>query len=132
MDVVTAATSRIFISHAGRDRAWAEWARWHLESAGYVTELDSLDWPAGTNFIQAMHQALNRRNPMLILLSGAYLDPDRFTTDEWTARLAQRRRRCHRKCGRTAFRARFRVVTVTFRLHPVIIPSHERHAETNR
>jgi len=84
--------SRIFISHAGKDRAWAEWARWHLQAAGYATELDSVDWPAGTNFVQAMNQALNRRNPMLILLSAAYLDPDRFTTDEWTARLAQRRK----------------------------------------
>ncbi|MET3426350.1 tetratricopeptide (TPR) repeat protein [Actinoplanes tereljensis] len=82
---------RIFISHAGRDRAWAEWARWHLDAAGYETELDSVDWAAGTNFVEAMHRALSRQNPMLILLSSAYLEPDRFTTDEWTARLAQRR-----------------------------------------
>ncbi|MET3423200.1 tetratricopeptide (TPR) repeat protein [Actinoplanes tereljensis] len=84
--------SRIFISHTGKDRAWAEWARWHLETAGYPTVLDSVDWPAGTNFIQAMDQALHRDNPMLVLLSTAYLDPDRYTTDEWTTRLAQRRK----------------------------------------
>jgi TIR domain-containing protein/tetratricopeptide repeat protein/NB-ARC domain-containing protein len=84
--------SRILISHAGRDRAWAEWARWHLEAAGYATELDSIDWAPGTNFVEAMHRALDRDNPMLVVLSSAYLDPDRFTTDEWTARLAQRRR----------------------------------------
>jgi tetratricopeptide (TPR) repeat protein len=92
VDAVTVSGSRIFISHTGKDRAWAEWARWHLQVAGYATELDSIDWPAGTNFVEAMHQALNRQNPMLILLSAAYLDPDRFTTDEWTARLAQRRK----------------------------------------
>ena len=83
---------RIFISHTGKDRAWAEWARWHLENAGHSTELDSVDWPAGTNFVQAMHAALHRDNPMLVLLSTAYLDPGRYTTDEWTARLAQRRK----------------------------------------
>ena len=91
-DVPDPRLSRIFISHTGKDRAWAEWARWHLEKAGYRTELDSVDWPAGTNFMQAMDAALHRDNPMLVLLSVAYLGPDRYTTDEWTARLAQRRR----------------------------------------
>ncbi|MEU4241349.1 FxSxx-COOH system tetratricopeptide repeat protein [Actinoplanes sp. NPDC026619] len=83
---------RIFVSHAGRDRAWAEWARWHLEAAGFETELDSVDWSPGDNFMEAMHRALNRDNPMLILLSSAYLELDRYTADEWTARLAQRRK----------------------------------------
>jgi tetratricopeptide (TPR) repeat protein len=85
-------TSRVFVSHAGKDRPWAEWAAWHLRAAGYPTELDCIDWSAGTNFIEAMHQALKRENPMLVLLSRAYLDPSRYTTDEWTTRLAQRRR----------------------------------------
>jgi hypothetical protein len=56
VDVVTVSGSQIFISHTGKDRAWAEWARWHLEAAGYATELDSVDWPAGTNFIEAVHR----------------------------------------------------------------------------
>ena len=91
-DVPDPRLSRIFISHTSKDRAWAQWARWHLETAGYRTELDSVDWPPGTNFMQAMDQALHRDNPMLVLLSAAYLDPGRYTTDEWTARLAQRRK----------------------------------------
>ena len=41
--------------------------------------------------MEAMHKALARTNPLLVLLSTAYLDPDRYTTDEWTTRLAQRR-----------------------------------------
>jgi hypothetical protein len=82
---------RILISHTGRDRAWAEWARWHLETAGYTTELDSVDWAPGTNYVEAMHRALRRDNPLLVLLSAAYLGPDELTTDQWTARLAQRR-----------------------------------------
>jgi len=83
---------RIFISLAGKDRAWAERAAWYLRAAGYATELDSVDWAAGTNFVEAMHRAVARSNPMVVLLSAAYLEADRFTTDEWTARLAQRRR----------------------------------------
>jgi tetratricopeptide (TPR) repeat protein len=89
---VDGVTSRILISHADRDRAWAEWARWHLETAGYPTELDSVDWAPGSNVVEAMDRALRRDNPMLVLLSAAYLDPERLTTDAWTARLAQRRK----------------------------------------
>jgi tetratricopeptide (TPR) repeat protein len=89
---VDGVVGRIFISHTGKDRAWAEWARWHLETAGYATELDSVDWAPGTNVMEAMNTALRRENPLLVLLSSAYLDPERFTTDEWTTRLAQRRR----------------------------------------
>jgi hypothetical protein len=83
--------SRIFISYAGVDRPWAEWAHWHLRHAGYDTELDSVDWKAGDNRVEKMNEALRRANPMLALLSSAYLNPGRFTTDEWTARFAQRR-----------------------------------------
>ncbi|MEU4625739.1 FxSxx-COOH system tetratricopeptide repeat protein [Actinoplanes sp. NPDC023801] len=84
-------SERIFISHTGKDRAWAEWARWHLEKAGYPAELDSVDWAPGTNFMEAMNRALRRDKPLLVLLSSAYLDPDKPTTDQWTTRLAQRR-----------------------------------------
>jgi hypothetical protein len=89
---VDGVVDRIFISHTGKDRPWAEWARWHLEKAGYPTELDSVDWAPGTNVMEAMNTALRRNNPLLVLLSSAYLSPDRFTTDGWTTRLAQRRR----------------------------------------
>jgi hypothetical protein len=33
----------LFISHAGPDRAWAEWVAWHLCEAGYTVELDVWD-----------------------------------------------------------------------------------------
>ena len=29
-----------FISHAGRDIAWAEWLAWQLQQADYTVELD--------------------------------------------------------------------------------------------
>ncbi|WP_170154145.1 FxSxx-COOH system tetratricopeptide repeat protein [Actinoplanes italicus] len=83
---------RIVISHTGKDRDWAQWARWHLEAAGYRTELDSVDRVPGTNVVEAMHRALSRDNPLLVLLSAEYLGSDEFATDEWTARFAQRRR----------------------------------------
>jgi tetratricopeptide (TPR) repeat protein len=89
---VDGVVARILISHAGKDRPWAEWARWHLEAAGHPTELDSVDWAPGTNYVEAMDRALHRDNPLLVLLSSAYLDPQRFTADEWTARFAQRRK----------------------------------------
>jgi hypothetical protein len=89
---VDTVADRILISHTGVDREWAEWARWHLEKADYQTELDSVDWAPGDNFIEAMDKAISRDNPLLVLLSPAYLNPKKFTTDEWTTRLAQRRR----------------------------------------
>ncbi|MEU8663779.1 FxSxx-COOH system tetratricopeptide repeat protein [Actinoplanes philippinensis] len=85
------ARTEIVISYAGADRAWAEWVRWHLEAAGYATELDLVDWAPGTNVVASVHRALQRDSPLVVLLSAAYLEPDRFTLDEWTARLAQRR-----------------------------------------
>ncbi|MEU4494653.1 FxSxx-COOH system tetratricopeptide repeat protein [Streptomyces sp. NPDC023998] len=78
---------RVFVSHAGADRAWAEWVAWQLADAGYAVELDYWDWGAGDNFVLKMNAALESGR-MLALFSAAYFDPDRFTTEEWTAVLA--------------------------------------------
>ena len=32
-----------FVSHAGRDTAWAEWLAWQLQEAGHTVELDVWD-----------------------------------------------------------------------------------------
>ncbi|WP_371497630.1 FxSxx-COOH system tetratricopeptide repeat protein [Kitasatospora sp. NBC_00374] len=77
-----------FISHAGADRAWAEWVAWQLEDAGYTTELDHWDWAPGENFVLKMNQALDGGGRMVALFSAAYFEPERFTTDEWTAIVA--------------------------------------------
>ena len=52
---------RVFVSHAGRDRAWAEWVAWQLEHAGWdiTVELDCWDWQAGDNFVAKMTIATN-------------------------------------------------------------------------
>ena len=74
-----------FISHAGRDRAWAEWVAWELTEAGYAVELAVWDWAAGQNFMLAMSDALDRADRVVALFSAAYFDRSRYTTDEWVA-----------------------------------------------
>jgi TIR domain-containing protein len=49
-----------FVSHAGRDTAWAEWLAWQLEQAGYRVELDVWDWAPGEDFVARMEVALER------------------------------------------------------------------------
>ena len=73
-----------FISHAGADRAWAEWVAWQLTEAGYSVELDVWDWAAGRNFVTAMSDALDRCDRVVALFSAAYFDRSRYTTREWS------------------------------------------------
>ena len=63
-----------FVSHAGADRAWAEWVAWELAEAGYTVELDVWDWAAGRNFVTAMSDALGRCDRVVALFSAAYFD----------------------------------------------------------
>ncbi len=76
-----------FVSHAGADRAWAEWVAWQLAEAGYCVELDVWDWAAGRNFVTAMDQALARCDRVVALFSAAYFESGRYTTGEWSAAL---------------------------------------------
>ncbi|MEV6923107.1 FxSxx-COOH system tetratricopeptide repeat protein [Dactylosporangium sp. NPDC051485] len=80
----------VFVSYAGPDRAWAEWAAWHLRADGYSVELDVWDWAAGDNVVLRMSDALDRARRVLMLWSPAYFERRRFTTDEWTATVADR------------------------------------------
>jgi TIR domain/Tetratricopeptide repeat/NB-ARC domain len=74
-----------FVSHAGADRAWAEWVAWQLAEAGYRVELDVWDWAPGRNFVTAMSDALERAARVVALFSPAYFDRSRYTTEEWSA-----------------------------------------------
>ncbi|WP_405742428.1 FxSxx-COOH system tetratricopeptide repeat protein [Streptomyces sp. NBC_00028] len=78
---------RWFVSHAGADRAWAEWIAWQLLDAGLQVELDCWDWRAGDNFVLKMNAALEQGR-FLALFSPAYFEPERFTRPEWTAMVA--------------------------------------------
>lgn len=89
---MTAATL-VFVSHAGRDRAWAEWVSWELTQAGYRVELALWDWEAGENFVEKMRDALDRCDVMVALFSLAYFEPQRYTSDELTAVFAGDRAR---------------------------------------
>jgi pimeloyl-ACP methyl ester carboxylesterase len=77
--------ARIFISHAGKDRTWAEWVAWQLKSEGYDVELDTWDWAAGENFVERMGLAIENASCVVALLSEAYFESGRFTAHEWTA-----------------------------------------------
>src|SRR5260370_41715799 len=79
--------SDFFVSHAGVDRAWAEWVAWQLIDAGYTVELDVWDWAAGQNFVLSMSNALARCDRVVALMSEAYFERPRYTTQEWTAAL---------------------------------------------
>jgi tetratricopeptide (TPR) repeat protein len=76
-----------FVSHAGADRAWAEWVAWQLTGAGYSVVLDVWDWAAGRNFVTAISDALDRCDRLVALFSAAYFERDRYTTEEWSAAL---------------------------------------------
>jgi hypothetical protein len=76
-----------FVSHAGADRAWAEWVAWQLMQAGYTVELDVWDWAAGRDFVTAMNDALERADRVVALFSAAYFERERYTTEEWSASL---------------------------------------------
>ena len=77
-----------FVSHAGADRAWAEWVAWQLLDAGYSVELDVWDWAAGQNFVTAISDALDRADRVVALFSAAYFERERYTTEEWSAAVA--------------------------------------------
>jgi hypothetical protein len=61
-----------FISHAGRDTAWAEWLGWQLQQAGYSVELDVWDWAPGEDFVARMSAALESADRVLAVCTEAY------------------------------------------------------------
>jgi hypothetical protein len=76
-----------FISHAGRDTAWAEWLAWQLQEAGYSVELDVWDWAPGQDFVIRMSAALERADRLLAVCTEAYF-ASAFGGAEWRAAFA--------------------------------------------
>src|ERR1035437_550841 len=111
---VSAGRVDFFISHAGADRAWAEWVASQLTEAGHSVELDVRDWIAGQNCITKISETLGRADRVGALWSAEYFSPARYTTHEWSAVLTDGREagwcrcgsrmcppaRCRRSCGR--------------------------------
>jgi TIR domain/Tetratricopeptide repeat/NB-ARC domain len=81
-----------YISYASPDRMWAEWVDAQLKQVGYTCVLD---WLPGDNIILAREDALQRADRVLAICSAAYFG-EGFSTQEWTAVIADR----HRKAGR--------------------------------
>ncbi len=69
---VSGEQTEFFISHAGRDTAWAEWLGWQLQQAGYTVELDVWDWAPGEDFVARMAAALERADRLLAVCTEAY------------------------------------------------------------
>ena len=82
----------VFVSYAGPDRPWAEWAAWHLGEAGYAVELDVWHWRAGDDFVKRMGAALAKATAVVALLSPSYFAKGWYTEEEWAAALARRER----------------------------------------
>jgi hypothetical protein len=62
---------------------------WHLIEAGYTVELDCWDWTAGENLITRMRDALEVASRVIAVLSPAYFNDQRYTTEEWSAALVK-------------------------------------------
>lgn len=76
-----------FISYTRVDKAWADWVAWVLEDAGYSVVLDTWDFPAGSNFVLAMEEALAKSKRIIALLTPAYVQSN-YGRAEWTAGMA--------------------------------------------
>ena len=73
--MVDAGKGNIFVSHAGRDLAWAEWVAWQLRDSGHQVELDRWDWAAGDNFVARISQALDRAETVVAVVSSNRRSP---------------------------------------------------------
>jgi hypothetical protein len=78
-----------FVSYAQPDRQWADWTVHLLREAGYRVFF-ARDIGVGESWIQQVGDALERSSKMILLLSAAYLEPDRTSTAmEWQAFMAK-------------------------------------------
>ncbi|MFF4659196.1 TIR domain-containing protein [Streptomyces sp. NPDC001381] len=68
----TTGERQIFISHAGPDRAWAEWIGWTLKEHGFWVVLDLWDWRVGESWGERLRDAA-RSGVLIVLLSPHYI-----------------------------------------------------------
>jgi hypothetical protein len=80
----TAAPRDFFISYRDPDLKWASWIAWELEAQGFKTIVAAWDFRRGENFVSAMQDASIEARCTLALVSRAYLDGTRYTTDART------------------------------------------------
>lgn len=80
-----------FVSYNNADLAMAVWVGQQVEQQGHSVILQAWDFAPGTNFVAAMHEALQRCERLMLILSRAYLAA-RYTNEEWQAAYALGRR----------------------------------------
>jgi hypothetical protein len=73
-----------FVSYTQADQKWAEWIAWQLEEAGYTTVLQAWDFPPGSNFVVAMHNAAKQTDRTIAVLSDDYVESE-YGMSEWGA-----------------------------------------------
>lgn len=76
-----------FISYNSRDKAWAEWIAWQLETAGFTTTIQAWDFRPGNNFVVEMDRASKEATRTIAVLSEHYLASS-FTPPEWATAFA--------------------------------------------
>ena len=77
-----------FISYRGIDRPWAEWIAWEIEEAGYEVIIQAWDFRPGDDFVLEMHEASEKAERTIAVLSPDYLTSD-FTRIQFTSAIAQ-------------------------------------------
>jgi hypothetical protein len=84
---VTPGTAEIdfFISYAHHDRAWAQWIAAELNRAEHRVVIDVWSWPAGSEFVSRMSEALRTARCVVIVLSPASFRPDSLVDAEISA-----------------------------------------------
>jgi hypothetical protein len=68
----TAGGLDFFVSYAGPDQEWAIWIAQELQDAGHAVELDVWSWSAGSDFIDATRQAMERASRLIAVWSPDY------------------------------------------------------------
>jgi len=62
----------VFISHASRDKQWAEWLGERLVKHGFRIWTDATSVPTGESFIAELNRTIEKSDVVLALLSPAY------------------------------------------------------------
>ena len=73
-----------FVSFNQADRDWATWIAWVLEEKGYSVFFQ--DWDFRGSFIEQMHQASQRAERTLVVLSDHYLHSEYARSEAWAQR----------------------------------------------
>jgi hypothetical protein len=77
-----------FISYNKADEPWAIGIGHWLDQAMYTSIRQSQDFVAGSNFVSEMHNALQRAQRVIAVVSPSFLDAP-FPQSEWTAAFAR-------------------------------------------